>query len=123
MMPNVLVVGGVLACSHQGRAKLSSGDSRLTVDGNDAVVRGQEVGISFATGSPGVEAPCPFSTNAGPSPCAATLAATAGFSSKLTVGGVQVLLDTALGNATNPQDSSATWSVADPGQRKLTADE
>lgn len=121
-MPSVLVVGGVLACSHQGRAKLSSGDSRLTVDGKDAVVRGQEVGISFASGSPGVQSPCPFSTNAGPSPCAATLAATAGVSSKLTVGGVGVLLDTASGNATNAQDSGATWSVSDPGQSKLTVD-
>jgi hypothetical protein len=121
-MANVVVASGVLSCSHQGRARLSSGDSRLTVDGQAAVVRGQEIGISFATGSPDVLVPCPFSTNAGPSPCAATIAATAGISTKLTVGGLGVLLDTASGKATNPQDASAKWSVADPGQRKLTAD-
>jgi hypothetical protein len=121
-MPNVLVAGGVLACSHQGRAKLPTGDSRLTVDGQAAVVSGQEVGVSFAPGSPGLLTPCPFSTNAGPSPCAATVAATAGLSTKLSVGGLGVLLDTATGTSTNPQDASATWSVSDPGQRKLTAD-
>jgi hypothetical protein len=122
-MPNVVVAGAVLSCSHQGQARIPSGDSRLTVDGQAAVVRGQEVGISFTTGSPGVLVPCPVTTPAGsPSPCAATLAATAGISIKLTVGGLGVLLDTATGNATNPQDASATWSVSDPGQRKLTAD-
>jgi hypothetical protein len=120
-MANVVVVGGALSCSHQGRARLSSGDSRLTVDGQAVVVSGQEVGLSFATGSPGVLVPCPLTTNAGPSPCAATIAATAGVSTMITVGGLGVLLDTATGTATNPQDASATWSVSDPGQRKLAA--
>jgi hypothetical protein len=121
-MANVLVVGAILACSHQGQTRLRSGDSRLTVDGQAAVVSGQEVGVSFATGSPGVVVPCPLTTNAGPSPCSATIAATGGVSTKLVVGGVGVLLDNAKGNATNANDPSASWSVSDPGQRKLTAD-
>ncbi len=121
-MPNVVVAGAVLACSHQGQTRLSAGDGRLTVDGQAAVVSGQEAGISFATGSPGVLVPCPLTTNAGPSPCTATLAATSGVSTKLTVGALGVLLDTATGSATNPQDVSASWKISDPGQRKLTAD-
>jgi hypothetical protein len=122
-MPNVLVVGGVLACSHQGGAKVMTGDSRLTVDGQAALVSGQEVGISFASGSPGVLTPCPVTTPAGaPSPCAATLAATGGVSTKVSVGALGVLLDTAAGHATNAQDPNATWSVSDPGQHKLIAD-
>ena len=121
-MATVLVVGGVLACSHAGQARLSSGDSRLTVDQQASVVRGQEVGISFATGAPGVLVPCPFSTNAGPSPCTATQAATEGISAKLTVGGLGVLLHNASGKATNAQDAGAKWKVMDPGQRKLTVD-
>lgn len=121
-MAGVVVTGGVLTCSHKGRAKLSSGDSRLTVDGKAAVVSGHEVGVSFATGSPGVDVPCNFKTNAGPSPCTATVAATAGVSTKLTVGGLGVLLDNATGTAVNTIDGSATWSVADAGQSKLTTD-
>lgn len=119
-MADVVVTGGVLKCSHQGQAKLSSGDSRLTVDGKAAVVSGQEVGVSFADGSPGVTVPCPFTTNAGESPCTATSAATAGLSTKLLVGGLGVLLDTATGQTVNKPP--ATWSVADAGQSKLTAD-
>jgi hypothetical protein len=121
-MADVVVVGAVLACSHQGQAKLAAGDSRLTVDGQAVAVSGQEVGVSFAPGSPGLLTPCPFSTNAGPSPCAATVAATAGVSRLVTVGGSGVLLSTATGTATNPQDPSATWSVTNPGQHKLAAD-
>jgi hypothetical protein len=122
-MAYVLVAGGVLACSHQGRARLAASDSRLTVDGHAVVVSGQEAGISFATGAPGVDAPCPITApNGAPSPCTATLAATGGVSAKITVGGTGALLDSATGSATNAQDAGATWSVSDPGQRKLSAD-
>lgn len=119
----VVVVGGVIKCSHQGRARLTSGDNRLEVDGNAVVVQGQEVGVSFATGLPTVMAPCPVTTPAGnPAPCTATVAATTGISTKLAVGGLGVLLDTASGNATNAQDPSATWSIDNAGQNKLEAD-
>jgi hypothetical protein len=116
----VVVAGAVLACSHQGQAKVTTGSSQLKVDSNAVVVSGQEVGVSFASG-PGVVTPCPYATNAGPSPCTATVAATAGVSTNLKVGGLGVLLDTATGSAINANDPNASWKVSDPGQSKLTA--
>jgi hypothetical protein len=120
-MANVVVLGGVIECSHGGQVRLASGDSWLDVDGNDIIVQGQEVGLSFAPGSPGVISPCTFTTPAGNvSPCTATQAATTGISTELTVGGLGVLLDTAGGVATNTPP--VTWSVQSAGQSKLESD-
>jgi len=122
-MAKVVVVGGIIRCNHGGQRRLTSGDSRLNVDGNNVVVQGLETGLSFAPAPPVVTMPCPVTTPAGnPSPCTATLAATTGISTKLVVGGMGTLLDTASGNATNAQDPTATWSVASAGQNKLDAD-
>lgn len=122
-MAFVVVTGAAIECSHRGRVRLSSGNAKLTVDGEAVVTAGQEAGISFAPGSPGLLVPCPKLANAGipppPSPCSATLAATAGVSLKLTVDGLGVLLDNATGLATNANDPGATWSVASAGQTKL----
>lgn len=120
-MGQVLVAGGVLQCSHKGQVTLSGGDSRLTVSGQGAFTFGMEVGLSFAPGSPGVTAPCSFTSPSGsPSPCSATQAAISGTSLLLTVGNKPVLLDSANGLATNPNDPSATWSVSKAGQTLLS---
>jgi hypothetical protein len=121
-MAQVLVAGGVLKCSHGGQVKLSGGDTRLSVSGNGAITFGMEVGIGFAPGSPGVTSPCPFTDpkSGSPSPCAATIAAISGTATKLSVGDVPVLLDSAKGLATNPSDPSATWSVSNSGQTLLS---
>ena len=116
-MPHVLVVGAILACTHQGQLRLTSGDSKLNVDGNDVVVQGQEVGVSFA-GGPGVVAPCIYAPGGVSSPCTIPAPATAGVSTKLKVGGLGVLLDTATGQTSN----ATSWSVNSPGQTKLEAD-
>jgi hypothetical protein len=81
-----------------------------------------ETGISFAPGSPTVVTPCTYPAPASgpPSPCIATLPATAGQATLLSIGGVPVLLDNAGGNATNPGDGSATWSVVSAGQNLLS---
>lgn len=121
-MADAVVLGGVIKCSHGGQTRLSSGNSKLSVDGNNVVSQGQEVGLSFAPGSPGLIAPCPFSTPGGPSPCTATTAAIGGISTKLTVDNLGVLLDTANGTAVNAQDPSATWAVQSAGQSKLGSD-
>jgi hypothetical protein len=122
-MAFVVVTGAVIQCSHGGQARLTAGNAKLKVDGQAAVTAGQEAGISFAPGSPGLVVPCPKLANAGtpppPSPCAATLAATAGVSVKITVDGQGALLDNASGNATNTNDPGATWSVTSAGQTKL----
>jgi hypothetical protein len=115
----VVVAGAVLVCKHNGRVQILSGNSKLTAGGHDVVLSGQEAGISFETGSPGVQVSCPLTTNAGPSPCTATLKALSGVTLKVTVGGVGVLLHTATGNVTNANDAEATWTVSDPGQQKV----
>ncbi|HWE37625.1 MAG TPA: hypothetical protein VG406_13740 [Isosphaeraceae bacterium] len=124
-MPKVVVAGAILACSHGGQAKLSGGDSRLTVSGRPAITAGQEAGVSFATGSPGLVTPCPNPNKTPPPPtipCTATVAATAGVSTLWTVGGQGVLLANATGLATNANDPAAKWSVSDPGQSLLDVD-
>jgi hypothetical protein len=123
-MPNVVVAGGMIQCSHKGSLQLSKGDSRLEIAGAAALTFGMETGLSFAPG-PGVLVPCPLPAPSGPpgsSPCTATLSATTGVSTQLTVGGLGVLLDNASGQATNPNDPSATWSVAQAGQTLVGVD-
>lgn len=122
-MGQPLVDGAILQCTHSGQAKLSGGDTRLSVSGNGAITFGMEAGISFAPGSPAVVTPCPFPDpkSGSPSPCSATLPATSGTSTLLEVGGVPVLLDSASGMAANPGDPSAQWSVVSAGQTLLTS--
>jgi hypothetical protein len=119
-MPQVLVSGATIQCTHRGTARLTGGDLRLNVSGNGAIVSGMEVGISFAPGSPAVIIPCNFNTGGSPSPCSATVAAISGISTLLSIAGKPVLLDTASGVATNKPP--AQWTVADPGQTKLSVD-
>lgn len=120
-MPKVLVAGATLQCSHGGSRQVPSGSPKLQVAGNAVVTAGMETGLPFAPGAPGVLTPCPIQTPSGaPSPCTATVAATAGFASKLAVGGAPVLLDTASGQTVNVQ-APGTWSVSDPGQTMLEA--
>jgi hypothetical protein len=120
MMPKLIVVGGLIECSHGGKARLKSGNAKLKINGAEVVTAGGEMGLSFlpstAPPTPDNPAPCPHVGPGAPSPCAATLAAVAGVSTKTKVGGVGVLLDTATGPATNPNDPSAKWKISDAGQ-------
>ncbi len=120
-MANVVVVGGIIKCFHGGQVELTSGDSRLNVNGKTVLVKGQEVGLSFVMGSPGVIVGCPFMVGNTKSPCKATKPATTGISLKLTVGGLGVLLNTAGGATTNTPP--ATWSIMNAGQNKLESSE
>ena len=121
-MAMVLVKGAVIKCTHGGQLRLGTGDTRLTVDGNGAVTFGMEAGLTFGSAAvrvPGMISPCgavvPASGN--PQPCV-TSPAIAGQATKLTVGDIPVLLDSAQG----PTVSGAgpgTWSVSTAGQTKL----
>jgi hypothetical protein len=125
-MPNVVVAGAVIQCSHMGQVKLSGGDSRLDVSGAAAITFGMETGLSFQSGAPGVVVACQFPNPSPPPltmPCASTLPATTGVSTLLTIGGAGVLLQNASGPAVNPADLSATWSIASPGQTLLLVEE
>ncbi|HWY76468.1 MAG TPA: hypothetical protein VN281_12670 [Verrucomicrobiae bacterium] len=123
-MPKIVVVGGFVECKHSGRTKLKSGNAKLKIGGAEVVIAGGEVGVSFmpltvppTPPTPDNPAPCIQQTAAGtPSPCAITLLATSGISTKIKVDGVGVLLDTASGLATNPNDPSAQWTISDAGQ-------
>jgi hypothetical protein len=124
-MPNVVVAGGVIQCSHGGQIQFSGGASQLQVSGSGAITFGMEAGLSFAAGSPGVTAPCPEMTKPPPpatpvpSPCASS-PATAGVATLLMVGGAGVLLSSAQGPCVNPADPSAKWSIASPGETLLS---
>jgi len=125
-MPNVVVVGGEIQCSHGGLLQLASGSDLLEIAGAAAVTSGMEVGLSFAQGVPGVIVFCPNAAPSGPpgsSPCTITTKATAGISTELTIGGLGVLLDNASGPATNPNGPPPTWSVAQAGQTLVSVDQ
>jgi hypothetical protein len=111
----VVVETGSLACSHGGTASIVSGSPRLSVGGKGVLLKGSESGLAFPT--------CTNRTSDGtaPAPCVSD-AADAGLATKLTVGGIPVVLA-----ATGPTHPSVTpaavgrWSVKDAGQSKLTA--
>src|SRR2546429_4243222 len=118
MLKKVVVVDATIQCSHGGKAQLPKGDNRLQISNKSVVTAGQEKGISFAT----TQTPCPFKVGNKPSPCTATMAATAGIATLLMVGGGGGLLEKATGQATNDNDSSAAWEGVDPGQTPLRVD-
>ena len=123
-MPNVVVTGGLIQCSHMGVVKLSGGDVRIAVSGAGAITFGMEANLSFAPGAPGLVTPCACPNKAPPPAfvyCTATLPATTGVSTLLAIDGKGVLLANASGRAINAADPAATWSVAAPGQILLTA--
>ena len=65
-MPNVVVVGGVIQCSHKGTITLSSGDNRLEISGAAALTAGMEVGLSFAPARRGSSYPVRSLRHRGP---------------------------------------------------------
>src|SRR5262245_58090307 len=100
-MPNVVVAGGVIQCSHPGQIKFSSGCTKLEVNGAGAITFGMEAGLSFAAGAPGVIAPCTQQTKSPPLPPCTSSPATAGVSTLVTIGGAGVLLSNAQGPCVN----------------------
>lgn len=121
-MAFVVVAGAMVQCSHGGQSKFPSGNPKLKIGGAAAVTAGMEAGVPFLPfGSPPTPdnpAPCPVQTTStppAPSPCTATLAATSGISTKILVGGLGVLLDSASGNTVNAT-SPGTWSIVNAGQ-------
>jgi hypothetical protein len=125
-MPNVVVAGGIIQCSHGGQIQFSGGASQLQVSGSGVITSGMEASLSFAQGAPGVTVPCPEMTKPPPpatpvpSPCASS-PATAGVATLLMVGGAGALLSSAQGPCVNPASSAPpTWSIASPGETLLS---
>lgn len=119
-MPEVVVAGGIIQCSHGGQIQFSGGAGQLEVSGAKAITFGAEAGLSFQAGWPGVIAPCTTFSSMSP-PCVSS-PAIAGVSALLTISGVGVLLTNATGPAVNGLDPGATWSIANAGQTLLSAD-
>ena len=123
-MPNIVVIGGLIECSHGGKTQIKSGNEKLKIRDASVVTSGMEVGLSFlpfnAPPTPDNPTPCshvvPGSSPPVASPCTATVAASIGISTKIKVGTVGALLDTAKGSAVNANDPSATWKISDAGQ-------
>jgi len=125
-MGTVVVQGAVIQCTHGGQLKLMSGDTRLAVTENGAVTSGMEAGLTFGSPNapvPGMISPCTAQTPPPASafvPCVTAAALPAGLATKLTVGNLPVLLDSASG-LTASGAGPGTWSVSNPGQQKLEA--
>jgi hypothetical protein len=129
-MSFVLVKGAIIKCPHGGQLKLSSGDSRLSVDGSDAITVGMEAGLTFGAPNvpptPDVVSPCsgqvqPPTTPPTFKPCV-TSPATQGMATKLVVGTAAALLDNAAGTTITPQPQPpGQWTVVNAGQAKLEA--
>lgn len=115
----VAVLGGTLTCGHGGIAAVTTAKARLKVSESDVLLKGEEVSLAFATCTNQTTTNTPV-----PSPCVSQ-AVTAGTATKLTVGGVPVLLGSSTGttrpSVTPSTTGPFTWSVGAPGQSKLTA--
>lgn len=122
----VLVQGAVIQCSHGGQLRLATGDARLAVSGNGAVTSGMEAGLTFGSAQapvPGMVSPCTAQTPTSPPafvPCVTAASLPAGLASKLAVGSLPVLLDSASGSTVSGA-GPGTWSVSSAGQTKLEA--
>jgi len=119
-MSFVLTETSTLVCTHQGSVTVVAGQSKLTVSGAKVLVDGDLNGASIK-GCVTVPAPPP----PGPTSklCLTVSSAAGGVSTKLTVNGKGVLLDTIQGTTDGmvanvvPQQ----WSVQAAGETKLKA--
>lgn len=113
-MPSVLIQSSSIQCSHPtpGRVQVT-GSAKLTVAG---------VGVLLVDEVPKGSISCqtPDDANTGTKHCTSVLAATAGASTKLTVGGRPVALATLRG-PTDGAPPPITYSATGAGQTKLTA--
>ena len=103
-MANVLVQSGSVSCANKGKAVLS-GLGKLTIGGSTAMLLTDTTAWSIAG--------CVSNK-----PCTKVLSVATGQSTKLTVGGTAVLLDSFTGNS----DGDTPLVTADSaGQTKMTA--
>jgi hypothetical protein len=127
-----VVAGGTLLCGHAGEIAVAAVSPRLTVGATGVLLLGQEAGLPFAPSIPAPPPPvrpCLHLTTDNPpkpAPCVTKAAVAGSPATKLTVGGVAVLLATTTGTTTTPVPNAApppdsTWSVSDPGQSRLRA--
>ena len=120
-MAYVLTEAGSATCAHQGMIVLKSGQSKLTVKKKKVLVDGDMDSASFAAPPTCITVPA-----SAPAPVSVKCTMVAkvnskGTSSKLKVGGKNVLLSDVSGTTNGMVANVAfpTWSVQDAGQTKL----
>jgi hypothetical protein len=112
-MAKVLTTASTVICGHGGSATLSSG-AKLTVEGNSVLLESDFSSWTF-------DASCAQKdSSSGQVQCATITGITGGTSTKLTVGGVAVLLDT-LSGATSGSPKNTDLAATSAGQDKLEA--
>ena len=109
-MSGVLTKGSRVACSHTASVATGAGGAKLTVKGKAVLRLGDVLGKSVDSAS------CTNPVTQTTRKCTTVVAVTAGPATRLTVGGLPVLLDTAAGTTDGP----GTLSVA-AQQTKLKA--
>jgi len=114
-MAYVITESSSVACAHSGSVSLT-GTDKLKVAGAKAVLMESIPGASISACTI-VDDP-----NTSTLQCKTVVAATAGASTKLTVGGKAVALDTVTGTTSGtPPPTGATFSASSAGQQKLKA--
>jgi hypothetical protein len=104
----ILTSGGDLRCDHMnGVVQLSASQSLVTIDGRPVLVEGDPEGRPILG--------CP-NTGAMIKPCTSSLAASAGYSTLLTIDGRRVCLDTVTGLSDGTPPGIVRYAVVDPGQ-------
>lgn len=108
-MTDVVVSGGSLSCTHQGKVTLTT-SCRLTVSGKAVV-------LFSVVSAPAAYARCTFQTGGSPKPCAKTTVASGGSATRLTVDCAPVLLTDLVA-----QTDNAGSVTVNAGQSRLTAE-
>jgi hypothetical protein len=113
-MSAVLTKDSTLQCTHQGTVTLIPSQSKLTINGQAALVDGD---LSSAPIS-GCQTPVSQTSTK----CLTVSTTAGGVAAKLTVGGKGVLLQDVNGQTSGVIGGTPqTWSVTDAGQTKLKA--
>ena len=118
-MPGVLTTGSNVTCGHSPGKVTTTGSSKLTVSGQPALPKTGIMGkpVSGCSTVPAADASGPTAK-----PCLSVLAVSAGDATKLTIGGLPVMLDTLAGTTdgmvgkVTPQTSLSATAI----QTKLT---
>lgn len=115
-MAYVITESSSVACAHNGAVSLT-GTDKLVVSGAKAVLMESFPGATISSACTIVDDP-----NTSTLKCRTVVAATAGASTKLTVGGKPVALDNVTGTTSGtPPPTGATFSASSAGQQKLKA--
>ena len=111
-MPNILTTGSTVKCAHGGTVTLKASQTKLTIDGQPALLALDLVGAPIPD--------CPIKPAPGVAPCLAVTSVIAGTATTVIIDKMPVLLDTATG-LTNGVPQPAPWKVISAGQSKFEA--